>query len=91
MLLKLRSLITFRAAYGSISDKNKAINRSNVSYNTPSDLYYEYSFGIENIGYGNLRFFRVDAIWRSNYSPLPGALVSPTPKFAIRIGIKPNL
>jgi len=28
-------------------------------------LYYEYGFGFENIGYGNVRFFRVDFIWRS--------------------------
>ncbi|SEC22336.1 CarboxypepD_reg-like domain-containing protein [Tenacibaculum sp. MAR_2009_124] len=89
--LKLRSLVTFRAAYGSISDENKALSRSNINYNTPNDLYYEYGVGIENIGYGNLRFLRIDAIWRSNYTPPAGALVSPTPKFAIRIGIKPGL
>ncbi len=89
--LKLRSLVTFRAAYGSISDANRAISRSNINYNTPNDLYYEYGVGVENIGYGNLRFLRIDAIWRSNYAPPEGALVSPTPKFAIRIGIKPGL
>ncbi|CAM1358198.1 DUF5686 family protein [Tenacibaculum xiamenense] len=89
--LKLRSLVTFRAAYGSISDANRAISRSNINYNTPNDVYYEYGVGIENIGYGNLRFLRIDAIWRSNYTPPAGALVSPTPKFAIRIGIRPGL
>ena len=89
--LKLRSLITFRAAYGSISKDNRAINLSNIKYNTPNDLYYEYGVGIENIGYGNLRFLRIDAIWRSNYTPPTGAIVLPTPKFAIRIGIKPGL
>ncbi|MGB1042881.1 MAG: DUF5686 family protein [Tenacibaculum sp.] len=97
--LKLRSLLTFRAAYGSITNENRAINdgvtnavgTANVNYNTPNKMYYEYGFGIENIGYGNLRFLRVDAIWRSNYNAPIGSPVSQTPKFAIRIGIKPGL
>ncbi|WP_431166576.1 DUF5686 family protein [Tenacibaculum halocynthiae] len=89
--LKLRSLVTFRAAYGTISNNNIAINKSNINYNTPNKMYYEYSVGVENIGYGNLRFLRIDAIWRSNYTPPAGSVVSPTPKFAIRIGIKPGL
>ncbi len=89
--LNLRSLITFRAAYGTVTDKNRAINRSNLSYNAPDKMYYEYGFGFENIGYGNLRFLRIDAIWRSNYTPAAGSIAEPTPKFAIRIGIKPGL
>ncbi|MFD0993513.1 DUF5686 family protein [Tenacibaculum geojense] len=89
--LNLRSLITFRAAYGTVSDKNRAINRSNLSYNTPDKMYYEYGFGFENIGYGNLRFFRIDAIWRSNYTPAAASIAEPTPMFAIRIGIMPGL
>lgn len=89
--LKLRSLVTFRGAYGSVSDENIKINRSNISYNAPEKLYYEYGFGIENIGYGNLRFLRVDAIWRSEYQPLQNTSAVPTPKFALRIGINPGL
>ena len=89
--LKLRSLVTFRAAYGNISKENIAINKSNINYNAPNKLYYEYGVGLENIGYGNLRFLRIDAIWRSNYTPPAGSVVAPTPKFAIRIGIKPGL
>ncbi len=97
--LKLRSLLTFRAAYGTISNKNRAINDgltnsngiSNVIYNPPNKVYYEYGVGLENIGYGNLRFLRIDAIWRSNYTPPTGSIVAPTPKFAIRIGIRPGL
>ena len=89
--LKLRSLFTFRAAYGTISKENIDINRSNVNYNAPNKVYYEYGVGLENIGYGNLRFLRVDAIWRSNYTPPAGSIVTPTPKFAIRIGIRPGL
>lgn len=89
--LKLRSLVSFRAAYGTVSNNNLAINRSNINYNSPNKVYYEYSVGLENIGYGNLRFLRIDAIWRSNYTPPAGSLITPTPKFAIRIGIKPGL
>ncbi len=97
--LNLRSLLTFRATFGSISDENRAINdavtntagRSNILYNVPTKGYYEYGFGFENIGYGNLRFLRIDAIWRSNYTPPSNSIALPTPKFAIRIGIKPGL
>ena len=89
--LKLRSLITFRATYGTISDKNIAINRSNINYNAPNKVYYEYGFGIKNIGYGNLRFLRIDAIWRSNYTPPLQSTATPTPKFAVRIKFRPSL
>ncbi|MBS9774551.1 MAG: carboxypeptidase-like regulatory domain-containing protein [Tenacibaculum sp.] len=92
--LKLRSLITFRAVYGTVSNSNRAINDkySSIEYNTPNNKpYYEYGFGIENIGYGNLRFFRIDAIWRTDYTPAPNSISKPTPKFGIRIGIKPGL
>ncbi len=90
--LKLRSLITFRAAYGTISKENIQINHSNITYNTPNNKpYYEYGIGLENIGYGNLRILRLDAIWRSDYTPAPGSIATPTPTFAIRIAIKPNI
>ncbi|QMU64735.1 MAG: carboxypeptidase-like regulatory domain-containing protein [Flavobacteriaceae bacterium] len=89
--LKLRSLVTFRVAYGTISDANIAINRSSIQYNAPSNrLYYEYSVGLENIGFGNIRFLRIDAIWRSNYTQV-NTTIPQTPKFAIRIGIRPGL
>ena len=86
--LKLRTVAAFRVAYGSISQMNKSINRSNIQYAAPTDkLYYEYSIGLENIGYGNLRFIRVDAVWRSDYTGVNGLY---SPKFAIRIGIRPD-
>ena len=92
--LKLRSLATFRFAYGGISSHNRAINKSNIQYNTPdSEVYYEYGFGFENIGYGNVRFFRIDMIWRSpllasfKQNPYSGQL----PDFGIRLGVKPGL
>jgi len=92
--LKLRTLATFRFAYGSTTSENIAANRSNINYNSPdNDIYYEYGVGFENIGYGNIRFFRVDFIWRSplsdsfKYNPYSSEL----PDFGIRIGAKPSL
>lgn len=97
--LNLRSLLTFRAAYGTVSNGNRALNdgiinsvgTENIQYNAPNKVYYEYGFGFENIGYGNLRFLRIDAIWRSDYRAPANSIAVPTPKFAIRIGIKPGL
>jgi hypothetical protein len=84
--LKLRSLITFKTVYGTISEDNIAINKSNITYVAPSDkLYYEYGFGLENIGYKNIRPLRVDFIWRGEHTSVNGL---PSPKFAVRIGIK---
>ncbi len=86
--LKWRTVTSFRIAYGSISEANKAVNRSNLAYAAPYDKpYYEYSVGLENIGYGNLRFIRIDAIWRSNYQSVNGLY---SPKFAFRVGIRPD-
>lgn len=86
--LKLRTVASFRAAYGTISDGNISMNRSNLNYAAPNDnLYYEYSVGVENIGYGNIRFIRVDAVWRSNYTSVNGLH---SPKFAIRMAFKPD-
>ncbi|CAL2059490.1 DUF5686 and carboxypeptidase-like regulatory domain-containing protein [Tenacibaculum sp. 190524A05c] len=97
--LNLRSLLTFRAAYGTVNQGNRDLNDGvvntagvqNIQYNAPNRVYYEYGFGFENIGYGNLRFLRVDAIWRSDYRAPANSIAVPTPKFAIRIGIKPGL
>ncbi|MDG2194925.1 MAG: DUF5686 family protein [Polaribacter sp.] len=84
--LKLRSLLTFKTVYGTISDKNNAINRSNITYAAPTDkLYYEYGFGFENIGYRNIRPLRIDFITRGDHKSINGL---PSPKFAIRVGIK---
>ncbi len=86
--LKWRTIVAFRSAYGTISDRNKDINRSDIHYVTPSPkMYYEYSLGLENIGYGNLRFIRIDAVWRSDYTSI-NSLYSP--KFAVRLAIRPD-
>ncbi|SFI37973.1 DUF5686 family protein [Halpernia frigidisoli] len=84
--LKLREVALFRAAYGTLSDASKGINRSAVQYSAPSDhVYYEYGFGIENIGFGNLRILRVDFNWRGNYLDRPNIS-----KFGIKAGFQVN-
>ncbi|MCX8533201.1 DUF5686 family protein [Chryseobacterium luquanense] len=66
--LKLREVAFIRGAYGSLSDNSKNINVDNLKYSAPDQqIYYEYGFGIENIGFGNIRIFRVDFNWRGNY------------------------
>lgn len=70
--LKLREIAFLRAAYGTLSDASKAINVEGFKYSAPSEhVYYEYGVGIENIGFGNLRIFRVDFNWRGNYLDRP--------------------
>ncbi|MDC8105865.1 DUF5686 and carboxypeptidase regulatory-like domain-containing protein [Chryseobacterium sp. B21-037] len=70
--LKLREIAFIRSAYGTLSDASKKINVEGFKYSAPSDhIYYEYGFGIENIGFGNLRIFRVDFNWRGNYLNRP--------------------
>lgn len=84
--LGLRSLLTFRATYGSISKRNKSINRSTIIYEAPNRKpYFEYGFGFENIGYGNLRPLRVDFIWRSDFKNVNGPV---SPRFGVRVGFK---
>ena len=68
--LNLRELIGFRAAYGSISDENNAINATGTPYLAPNkEPYYEYSFGVGNI----FRILRIDFNFRGNYNDLPDA------------------
>lgn len=82
--LKLREVAFFRAAYGTLSEESKAINVEGFKYSAPSDhIYYEYGVGIENIGFGNLRIFRVDFNWRGNYLDRPDVS-----KFGIKAGFQ---
>lgn len=86
--LKLRSFIFYRFAFGSISKNNIEINRSSVTYTAPENtVYSEYGFGIENIGYGNIRPFRVDFIWRTKLGEVNG--IAP-PNFGVRFGFSPG-
>lgn len=82
--LKLREVAFIRGAYGSLSDASKNINVENLKYSAPDEqVYYEYGFGIENIGFGNIRIFRVDFNWRGNYLDRPDAS-----KFGIKAGFQ---
>ena len=80
--LRLRSVIFARGLWGDFSPENEKLNLSNVIYKAPNkDIYYEYGFGIENIGLGNLRIFRVDFNWRGNYKTLTSR------DFGVKVGI----
>lgn len=60
---KLREYVGFRAAYGTISDKNELLNASDVAYEAPEDVYWEWSLGVGNI----FKVFRIDFNFRGNY------------------------
>ncbi len=64
-----------KGVWGEISDKNLALNASNINYIAPNKPYYEYSVGIGNI----FKVFRIDFSWRGNYKDVPDAN-----KFAIK-------
>lgn len=81
--LKWREVALFKAAWGSVSQNNIDINRSSIQYLAPnSHIYYEYGFGIENIGIGNFRPLRLDFNWRGNYLDQPNIT-----KFSVKVGI----
>lgn len=81
--LNLRTVVFARGTYGTISDEAIAMNASNINYTAPDkNIYYEYGFGIENIGWGNIRPLRVNFNFRGNYFDLPDA-----EKFKITVGM----
>jgi hypothetical protein len=61
--LNWREIVGVKGVYGTISDENKAINASGLTYNAPEKGYWEYSAGIGNI----FKVFRIDFSWRGNY------------------------
>lgn len=84
---RFKSLLFARFAYGTLSEKNKRANLTNIVFNSPEKLYWEYGFGIENIGLGNFRFIRVDFVWRNDFNDVNGVR---NPKIGIRLGIVPS-
>lgn len=85
---KLRAVIFANAAYGTISEASKRINRSSIRYQAPDQqLYWEYGFGIENIGGGNIRPLRIDAVFRNKYGGLEG---KNNPMWGIRVKVFPE-
>ena len=84
--LKFRELIFLRGAYGTLSESSKNINFESTKYSAPDQqIYYEYGFGLENIGFGNLRILRVDFNWRGNYLDRPDVS-----KFGVKFGFQMN-
>ncbi|GEP51657.1 membrane protein [Flavobacterium noncentrifugens] len=73
--LNWREIIGVRGVYGTVSNANKAINKSGLEYRAPEDVYWEYSAGIGNI----FKVFRIDFSWRGNYINVPDAQ-----KFAVK-------
>lgn len=67
--LNLREIVTVRGVWGDISDKNIALNASNIKYEAPTKGYYEYGFGVGNI----FKVFRIDFTWRGSYRDVSGA------------------
>jgi len=67
--LQWRELIGIRGVVGTISDANRAINASDIIYNAPEKLYWEYHFGIGNI----FKLFRIDFEYRGSYRDAPNA------------------
>jgi hypothetical protein len=67
--LDLREVVGFRAVYGTISRENIDLNASNIVYQAPEDIYWEWSVGVGNI----FRVFRLDFNFRGNYLDHPDA------------------
>mgnify|MGYP000677804287 CR=1 FL=1 len=73
--LNLREIIGIKGVYGRVSDDNKMLNASGLTYTAPEDIYWEYHAGVGNI----FKVLRIDFAWRGSYLEMPDAR-----KFAIR-------
>ena len=65
--LNWREFVGVKAAYGTVSDANRAINASGLEYVAPENVYWEYNAGIGNI----FKVFRLDFAWRGSYLDTP--------------------
>lgn len=86
--LNLRFLATFRIAYGTLSESYKDYLVTDLKLQAPDrNPYFQYSVELENLGLGQVRFFRLDFILRS-----PHRLVNrpQSPKFGVRLSVKPT-
>ena len=61
--LNWRETIGIKGVYGTISDKNRAINASGLIYSAPENGYWEYNAGIGNI----FKVFKIEFSWRGTY------------------------
>ncbi len=76
--LNLREVVGVRGVVGTVSDNNRLINRSTITYTAPERLYWEYHVGVDNI----FKLLRVDFVFRGSHRDLPEAT-----NFAIKGGI----
>ncbi|MGV8813954.1 MAG: DUF5686 family protein [Gelidibacter sp.] len=66
----LREIVGIRGVWGDVSQANRDLNASGLTYLAPSDkVYYEYSVGVGNI----FKVFRIDFNFRGNYFENPDA------------------
>jgi len=65
--LNLREIVGVKAGIGNISNKNKLINASGMTYIAPTDPYWEYNVGVDNI----FKVLRIDFAWRGSYRNTP--------------------
>lgn len=86
--LNLRFLATFRIAFGTLSESYQDYLSTNLKLRTPDQKpYFEYGIGLENLGLGQVRFFRLDFIWRGPHKSLNGPQ---SPEFGLRLSVKPT-
>lgn len=68
--LNLREIVGVRGVWGDVSEANRDLNASGLTYLAPTEkIYYEYSVGVGNI----FKVFRIDFNFRGNYLDTPGA------------------
>lgn len=85
--LKIREVLFYRTVFGSITAEDQAINLSNIPYVAPDKRpYQEYGFGIDNIGFENIRPIRIDFVWRNKYEFKN--IHNKTPEFGVLLGIR---
>lgn len=88
--LKLREVAFFRSGIGSLRQGTINMNAGNINLSAPEKPYYEYGFGIENIGWGNFRLLRLDFNWRGNYLNHNTNSDSEVRKFGVQFGFQMN-
>lgn len=88
--LKLREVAFFRSGIGSLKQETITMNAGNLNLSAPNKPYYEYGFGIENIGWGNFRLLRLDFNWRGNYLNHNTSATSEVRKFGVQFGFQAN-
>ena len=88
--LKLREVAFFRSGVGSLKQETIKMNAGSINLTAPNKPYYEYGFGIENIGWGNFRLLRIDFNWRGNYLNHKTTANENVRKFGVQFGFQMN-